>query len=653
MPHRIPFDETHGIVATALDAAFYRAVYPDIGDGDLDPVRHYVAVGWREGRDPAPWFSTRAYVEANPDVVKAGWNPLSHYLLRGRREGREVAASPHGPDYLSRRLKNGEEPRWSFEALLASGPEGDVLAEEAAEAHRRRSLAASAFDAEFYLKRNPDVGRSGIDPLDHFLAGGWEEGRDPNADFSLRDYQDANPDVALAGVNPYWHWLVAGQAEGRRRRVDMGFRYEIIRALRPLEERVEGAARATKRVKLDAAETLASALADSRTGLSDLHITFSHDDYTANTGGVQLCLQREDARIAELGRDHLHVYPAKPWPVARVRAEQGALGVLLNGRRLGVFAPSAVCEAFGRAAGRAKAGRRSFAIHSLLGHNAAETAEILRAAGLREGYFWLHDFASLCAGFHLLRDDVEDCAAPPPGSMACGICVYGPYRQRHLEEHERLFERLSLTVVSPSEPTLALWKAGADYRAVREVVLPHARLVERGEAVVPAAERPLRVAFVGMPAAHKGWGVFRDLVEACAGDPRYSFLHLGGRRALDPPVAFHKVTVTEDHPLAMREAVEAADVDVALIWPLCRETFSFTAYEAVAAGAAVLTGPDSGNVAAFVREGGHGRVLANEAALAAFFASGSAAKLSRGRRRPKLYDLAFSGLTVDLLEGRA
>jgi hypothetical protein len=113
------------------------------------------------------------------------------------------------------------------------------------------------------------------------------------------------------------------------------------------------------------------------------------------------------------------------------------------------------------------------------------------------------------------------------------------------------------------------------------------------------------------------------------------------------------VTVTDDRPLAMQAAVEAAQVDVALIWPLCRETFSFTAYEAVAGGAAVITGPDSGNVAAFVGDGGHGRVLADEAALAELFASGAALELARARRRPKLYDLAFSGLTVDLLEGPA
>jgi hypothetical protein len=654
MQHRNPLDETHGVVATALDAAFYRTIYPDVGDGDLDPVSHYVASGWREGRDPAPWFSTRAYLAANADVAKAGWNPFSHFLTRGRREGREVTPSPRGADYLSRRLALGEEPGWSLAALLAKGPQGDRLAERAADDHARRAVAATGFDVAFYLGRNPDVGRSGIDPLDHFMAGGWEEGRDPNADFSLRDYLDANPDVAMAGVNPYWHWLVAGQAEGRRRHVEMGFRYDIIRSLRPLEERVEGAAKATARLRLGSAPALVEALAASRTGLRDLHVTFSHDDYTANTGGVQLCLQREDARIAELGRDHLHLYPAKPWPVARARGEPAALGVLLNGARLGVFSPETVREALARKTRRIKPGRRSFAIHSLLGHNAVETVDILAALDLSEGFFWLHDFASLCAGYHLLRDEVEDCAAPPPGSMACGVCVFGPYRQRQLDEHERLFERLSLTVVSPSEPTLKLWKAAGDYRSAREVVAPHARLVERGEAPVAAERRPLRVAYLGMPVAHKGWGLFRDLVAAHAGDGRYRFLHLGGRRAADVAAEFHRVSVNETRPLAMREAIEAFEVDVALIWPLCRETFSFTAYEAVAAGAAVVTGPDSGNVAAFVTAGGHGRVVPDEAALAELFASGAAAKLlSRAHRRPKLYDLAFSGLTVDLLEDRA
>ena len=643
-------DEAHLAISTAVDGAFYRAVNPDLAKSELDPIGHYLRSGWREGRDPAPWFSTSAYLDANPDVAEDGWNPLHHYLAVGRREGREVLRSALADDYLLRGARVGEVRAWDFESLTADGR----AAEEARAARRgERALAASEFDAAFYLEANPDVAKTGDDPLEHFLASGWREGRDPNATFSVKDYLESYPDIVEADINPFVHYLRVGRAEGRTGRAELGFRYEIIRRLVPVEAKVAAVARASARLTLETTATLGKALAGARTGLADLHVTFSHDDYTANTGGVQLCLQRESARIGALGRDHLHIFPAKPWPVVRVRQDAGHLGVLLNGEAVGVFTPKAIAEALKAAARSAKSGRRSFAIHSLLGHSAVETADILAAAGLRAGYFWLHDFASLCAGYHLLRNDVEDCSAPPPDSAACGICVYGPWRARHLAEHERLFERLSLTVVSPSQPTLDLWKASADYPTVGEVVLPHARLVERGPAPAAPRGRPLRIAYAGMPAAHKGWEIFRDLVARHAEDPRYRFLHLGGRTPGGLPLEFHKVTVTEDQPRAMQEAIERQEVDAVLIWPLCRETFSFLAYETVAGGAAVIAGPDSGNVAAFVEQGGHGVVLTGEDALARAFADGSLANLARSVRQPMLYDLAFSALSVDLLEGAA
>jgi hypothetical protein len=99
----------------------------------------------------------------------------------------------------------------------------------------------------------------------------------------------------------------------------------------------------------------------------------------------------------------------------------------------------------------------------------------------------------------------------------------------------------------------------------------------------------------------------------------------------------------------MQRAIEAVGADAVLVWPLCRETFSFTAHEAVAAGAAVLTNPDSGNVATFVAEGGHGQVLPDEDALMALFESGEVRKLARARRKPQLYDMVFSGMTADLV----
>ena len=74
----------------AFDAEFYRGQFPGAGLGDTDPLLHYLDSGWREGRDPAPWFSTSAYLAAYGDVREAGMNPLVHYLRYGRWEGRSA-----------------------------------------------------------------------------------------------------------------------------------------------------------------------------------------------------------------------------------------------------------------------------------------------------------------------------------------------------------------------------------------------------------------------------------------------------------------------------------------------------------------------------------------------------------------------------------
>ncbi|RAK57869.1 hypothetical protein [Phenylobacterium deserti] len=642
-------DEVLRVVSAAVDVAFYRAVYPELDAPGFDPVRHYVEKGWRDGRDPAPWFSVRDYLAMHPDVASAEQEPLYHYLTEGRREGRKLTPSEHGEGYLRRYSDRGVTPAWRFEPRVTPRVARPVVSAPKAVSDEDRALVATEFNADFYNTAYPDVAAAGFEPLNHFLVTGWLEGRDPNPRFSVRDYLETYPDIGLARINPFVHYLRTGRAEGRMPRNQLGFRFEILSHGKPVAERIAEAQAASEEFAARPVEDLASGLASSRTGLKDLHLTFSHDDYTANLGGLQLCLQREDARVAELGRDHLHLYPARHWPVLRT-LEAAPLGVLLNGQHLGFFSVDDIVGAFGAAADESR-GARSLALHSLLGHKVDEVLAICGALGLTEGFFWLHDFASLCAGYHLLRNDVQDCAAPPPDSAACRVCAYGPWRGRHLEEHERLFRGLRLTVVSPSEPTLKLWRDSWTFPHVDELILPHATLLERAPAAA-APEGPLRVAYIGFPAAHKGWPVFRDLVQRLEADERYRFLHLGSRRAADLVTEFHAVDVTDANPRAMQEAIETLALDVVIMWPLCRETFSFTAYEAIAGGAAVVTGPDSGNIAAVVQRG-HGRVMPDEAALALAFEDGSIADLSRASRRPMLYDLAFSGLTVDLLSAVA
>ena len=72
------------------------------------------------------------------------------------------------------------------------------------------------FDPVYYLDRYPDVKRSGMDPLGHYLLYGAPEGRQPNPLFDVKYYLTGNPDVAASGANPLVHFLRYGWKEGRR-----------------------------------------------------------------------------------------------------------------------------------------------------------------------------------------------------------------------------------------------------------------------------------------------------------------------------------------------------------------------------------------------------------------------------------------------------
>ena len=641
-------NDVQKVVAAALDIAFYRAVNADV-PARLGPVTHYCSKGWREGRDPAPWFSVTHYLEANPDVRKARVEPFSHYLMRGRWEGREITPSPkrfayfRQVDWAPRLTVHPVDPEVAGFGAVRAPP---IPAPE------QRIAVAREFDDAFYRAANPDVDRSGLNPLDHFMKAGWREGRDPHPRFSVRDYLEANPDVASSGLNPYAHFLIAGRAEGRAPRYQLGFRYNVIARSRSPELRLRDAERQTRMIVASPSAKLAAGLKTAATGLRRLHLTFSHDDYVAHFGGVQLCLRRESERVLALGYDHLHLFPAAAWPMVRTAVDPSMFGVLLNGQRLGAFSAGTVLDALAEARPGAAPGSASVAIHSMLGHAADEVVAVARAVGVTSGYFWLHDFASLCAGVHLLRNDVEDCSAPPPTSAACAVCSYGPHRARHLDAHRRLFEALDLTLVAPAQTTLDLWLARADLPIAGACVVPHARLEPRSPGILQDPSPVFQLAFLGMPVALKGWDVFKELAEAFANDPRYRFSHLGGQADPSAKVEFHKVVLSETEPTAMQDRLEALGVDAALIWPLCRETFSFTAYEAAAGGAAVITGPDSGNVAAFAKEPSRGWVLDDETALTAAFASGEICELARARRGAQSYDLIYSGMTGDLLAER-
>lgn len=179
-------------IEAEFDASYYLAQYEDIAQAAqaeprLDLVAHYVASGAAEGRNPAPWFSSNAYVDLYRDVRESEINPFYHFLVYGRHEGRQAVAPETG----------------DHRPLL--------------------EIVGPHFDAAYYVSHNADVPFMGdvLDPLAHYVLIGWREGRNPSNGFCVSDYLDLNDAISRAGIEPFSYYLTHGKALGHVPRREM------------------------------------------------------------------------------------------------------------------------------------------------------------------------------------------------------------------------------------------------------------------------------------------------------------------------------------------------------------------------------------------------------------------------------------------------
>jgi len=58
----------------------------DVKDSGIDPIKHFIIFGGREGRNPGENFNSSEYLAQNPSVKQSGENPLIHYLTIKKTE---------------------------------------------------------------------------------------------------------------------------------------------------------------------------------------------------------------------------------------------------------------------------------------------------------------------------------------------------------------------------------------------------------------------------------------------------------------------------------------------------------------------------------------------------------------------------------------
>lgn len=172
------------IVEALMDSDFYLSIYQDVSSMSMDPVRHFVNHGFKEGRNPSPVFDTKGYVVEH-SLEGTGINPLVH-------RGLEVI----------RRAKSTD-----FSLLEGKGTEAShTLPPDSKDRNARLEyqIVEAQLDREFYLSTYPDLKLAGVDPVRHYIEHGSREGRNPSATFGT-DYYKRQHKLEDSGINPLVH----------------------------------------------------------------------------------------------------------------------------------------------------------------------------------------------------------------------------------------------------------------------------------------------------------------------------------------------------------------------------------------------------------------------------------------------------------------
>ncbi len=584
------------IIAPFFDADFYLSTYPDVAASGKSPCLHYAQFGWREGRDPSPSFSTAGYLAGHPDVALAEKNPLLHFAEAAGQAEERPATEP------------------------VAGPAADDVVR----------LVADHVDTGFYKAKYAQFVDTGLEAAEHYCTVGWREGHDPAPDFSTNYYLSTNPDIKASGVNPYWHFLIAGRGEGRLPTHPGGWRHGVISGLKNFETLCADWKRRDAPPACLTADAIREKLSDQREN-GRLMISVGHDDYRISPGGVQLCIEMEADLAASKGFDYLNLHPWQPLPKLADAASEPIMMMVLNGQTLGAANMTQIAQAL---VGNAGDGAE-LVIHHLSGHAPEEIVALAKALGLSTCHFWLHDYFTLCTSYALQRNNVASCDAPSITSNACHVCVYGKERGAQAARVSAFFGALDVHLASPSEVALSFWKSRTDLRTASVRVEPHVVLTREKTPVTDGfnPEAPIRIAFVGTPVPHKGWPVFAELQKRLSADAGFEFFFFGAETPVNSAIEHIRTHVRSADPGTVTQAIRDQNIDIVLHWASWRETFSFSAFEALAGGAFVLTNSGSGNVAAAVRKHRRGKVLDDADALFELAKNGGLADLAREARK--------------------
>lgn len=235
---------------------------------------------------------------------------------------------------------------------------------------------------------------------------------------------------------------------------------------------------------------------------------------------------------------------------------------------------------------------------------------------------YLHDYYTVCWNYTLRKNGGLYCGPTGIHSEKCVDCMFYERSKKRMEQITDFLYKYKerITIISPSEATKTIWLETYPEFVNQIDVVWHQ--YEKGEYLGNLEplepKQNLKVAFLGMPAEHKGWDVWEKIV-AKFHTKGYDFFVFNSSDDTYENMKKVKVQYSNEDLDAMTNALRKEKIHIVLLWAKWPETYSYTLYESMAANLYVITNKISGNITEQVSSQSIGLVLEKQEELFSIF----------------------------------
>lgn len=355
-------------------------------------------------------------------------------------------------------------------------------------------------------------------------------------------------------------------------------------------------------------------------------LSVSHSNYLSSLGGTEKLLMEEQQAFFGHRISYIQIYPLDRQVRREVQtAPDQMVGINVDASPVESMTLLQLCVVLQSMISRNGIRPSAVHLHHLMNMSLFGVGVLIDALAPSTVRFFIHDYFTICSSFNLLTDDNVYCGMGSSETACCQGCTRCRNRVGHLARMRSFFSRLKPEVVAPSTTAKTIWSDYFPDLEDRIRVVPHQiRVPVKDHGGIPAvqssaSESPIKVAYLGYESANKGLETWWRLLADARIRHAFDFYHLGAAGKKIPGVTYVPVSFQQDGPDAMVDALTTHGIDVAFLWSIWPETYSFTVFEALAAGCAVITNGISGNIRAQVVESGRGLVFETESEMLRFF----------------------------------